>query len=57
VGVHPRALDSKPPRQLGSIDQLSPLKAALFEQVDYPASDCLDRLRIESDARISSHGP
>jgi hypothetical protein len=25
VGVHPRALDPKPPRQLGSVNQLSPL--------------------------------
>jgi hypothetical protein len=57
VGVHPRALDPKLPCQLGSIDQLSPLKPALFEKLDNPASDCLDCLRIESDARISSHGP
>jgi hypothetical protein len=57
VGVHPGALDPKPPRQLSSIDQLSPLKSALLEQLDNPASDCLDRLRIEPDAGISSHGP
>jgi hypothetical protein len=57
VGVHPRALDPKPPRQLGGIDQLPPLKSALFEQLDHPASDYLDRLGIEPDARISSHAP
>ncbi|HEX4465352.1 MAG TPA: hypothetical protein VH042_12010 [Solirubrobacterales bacterium] len=57
MGVHPRALDPKPPRQLSSIDQLSPLKPALFEQLNHPASDCLDGLRIEPDARISSHAP
>jgi hypothetical protein len=44
VGVHPRALDPKPQRQLGSIDQLSPLKPALFEQLNHSSSDCLDCL-------------
>jgi hypothetical protein len=51
VGINPRALDPELPRQLGRVDKLAVLKPPLFEQLDYPAGDCLDCLGIEFDAR------
>jgi hypothetical protein len=36
MGVHPRALDPEPPRQLGRIDKLAALKRSLFEQLNDP---------------------
>ena len=50
MGVDPGAVDAEQPRQLGSVDQVTALKSAIFEDLDDSSSYRVDRLGVEPDA-------